>query len=39
MTPNEKAGIKIEDDNKWVTLIQNSKKSRSPNFTGENRSL
>ena len=25
MTPNEKAGIKIEGKNKWITLIQNAK--------------
>ena len=24
-TPAEKCGIKIEDDNKWITLIQNAK--------------
>lgn len=26
-TPAEKAGIKVEGENKWVTLIQNAKKS------------
>lgn len=25
-TPADKAGIKIEDDNKWLTLIQNATK-------------
>lgn len=25
-TPSEKAGIKIEGDNKWITLIQNAKR-------------
>ncbi len=25
-TPSEKAGIKIEGNNKWVTLIQNASK-------------
>jgi len=24
-TPSEMAGIKIEGDNKWITLIQNAK--------------
>ena len=24
-TPSEACGIKIEEDNKWVTLIQNAK--------------
>jgi putative transposase len=26
ITPAEKCGIKIEGENKWVTLIQNAKK-------------
>ncbi len=26
-TPAEKAGIKVEGENKWITLIQNAKKS------------
>ena len=39
MTPSEKAGIIVKGDNKWITLIQNASKSRSPNFTRENRSL
>ena len=26
-TPSEIAGIKIEGDNKWITLIQNARKS------------
>jgi hypothetical protein len=26
-TPADKAGIKIEGDNKWVTVIQNASKS------------
>lgn len=26
-TPAEASGIKIEGDNKWITLIQNAKKS------------
>ena len=26
-TPSEACGIKIEGDNKWITLIQNAKKS------------
>lgn len=25
MTPAEKCGIRIEGDNKWVTIIQNAK--------------
>lgn len=25
-TPSDMAGIKIEEDNKWITLIQNSSK-------------
>jgi len=29
-TPSEVAGIKVEGDNKWITLIQNaSKKNRT----------
>lgn len=27
-TPAEKCGIKIEGDNKWITLIQNAKKDQ-----------
>ena len=27
MTPAEKCGIKVEGDNKWVTLIQNARKN------------
>jgi hypothetical protein len=27
-TPSEMAGIKIEGDNKWITLIQNSAKQK-----------
>jgi len=26
-TPSDMAGIKIEGDNKWITLIQNASKS------------
>jgi hypothetical protein len=26
-TPSEVAGIKVEGDNKWITLIQNAKQS------------
>jgi hypothetical protein len=26
-TPAEAAGIKVEGDNKWLTLIQNAKRS------------
>ena len=26
LTPAEKCGIKVEGENKWVTLIQNAKK-------------
>ena len=26
VTPAEKCGIKVEGDNKWVTLIQNAKR-------------
>jgi hypothetical protein len=26
MTPAEKAGIRIQGDNKWITLIQNAKR-------------
>ena len=29
-TPAEAAGIKIIGENKWVTIIQNAKKSRIP---------
>ena len=28
MTPAEKAGIKIEGDNKWLTIIQNASKEK-----------
>jgi hypothetical protein len=27
MTPAEKAGIRVDGDNKWFTLIQNAKKN------------
>lgn len=27
-TPSEVAGIKIEGDNKWITLIQNASKTK-----------
>jgi putative transposase len=27
MTPAEKCGIKVEGENKWVTLIQNAKRN------------
>jgi len=27
-TPADKVGIKIEGNNKWITLIQNAKKQR-----------
>ena len=29
-TPSEEAGIKVEGSNKWITLIQNAKKSQHP---------
>jgi hypothetical protein len=29
ITPAEKCGIKIEGENKWVTLIENASKSKS----------
>ena len=32
-TPSEKAGVKIEGNNTWITLIQNVKKNRSRYFT------
>lgn len=38
-TPAEASGVKVEGANKWLTLIQNAKKGRSPNFTVENGSL
>ena len=28
-TPAERAGIKVEDDNKWLTIIQNATKNSS----------
>jgi hypothetical protein len=28
MTPSEKAGIKVEGLNKWITLIQNAQLSQ-----------
>ena len=33
-TPSEAAGIKIEGENKWITLIQNA--SRAQPFAGRN---
>ncbi len=27
-TPSEAAGIKVEGENKWLTLIQNARKSK-----------
>ena len=29
-TPAEAAGIKVEGDNKWITIIQNAATGRSP---------
>ena len=29
-TPAEKCGIKIDGDNKWITLIQNASKKPEP---------
>jgi putative transposase len=33
-TPSEAAGVKVEGENKWITLLQNAK--RSPKVNTEN---
>ena len=31
-TPSEAAGIKVEGENKWLTIIQNASKPTKPEF-------
>jgi hypothetical protein len=32
-TPSEAAGIEVEGENKWLTLIQNASKEKDANFS------
>jgi hypothetical protein len=35
-TPSEAAGIKVEGENKWITLIQNAAHKQKPNGSTRN---